>query len=669
MKTDTGTDTVTPASGVASFTKTLVGTGARTFTATSGTLTATDGKITSVTPGTATKLIITTADGSNSPVKTDVSASQPVITVTAEDAQGAVATGFAGQITLTSENGDTWAKGSAANGPLSSFTAGTTTTVQTGTYTFTGATGSTVCGGASPQLACDNGVANFKVTLDKAGKDPITATGTSLTTASTSILVTPAAASQFVVAVTTTAPKANGKTCSAASPSAGTLQCWINGEPVKVKVTAEDAAGNVATGYTGAVTLSGSDGDKVTYPGASTATSYTFVKGDAGVKTLSLQFLGCQALTSSGTKPCADTLTATDSTITATDTEYVVPGSVTQLAIAAPSSYVAKTGIVAGTQTVYTVTPENLYGQAVLGFTDKIKIGSSDQMADLPATEAYAFTGTSSNVAMTVNVTLHSVGTKAITVKDVASKSTVKAGSVAIKSTAGTADHLDIFAPDNAENGSTIKVIVAVLDSQGFPVTSGYAGSVALTSTETGDVLPSAHALSNGEYTFTVQVKGCTSGTCADAFSASDGTVHQKTTYVVHVTPGAVTQLAVVVGGSTAKVAGAATAGTAVSSTVTAENAYGQTVEDYTGTVHFISSDGLADVPANYTFTGGPDSSTTCAASSSSLPVCTDGTQTFGGTTPGEITLNTAGSQTVTVMQINHATVKGTAKVTVTAAG
>jgi len=44
-------------------------------------------------------------------------------------------------------------------------------------------------------------------------------------------------------------------------------------------------------------------------------------------------------------------------------------------------------------------------------------------------------------------------------------------------------------------------------------------------------------------------------------------------------------------------------AGVAFSLTVTVEDAYGNVVTGYTGTIHFSSTDNKATLPANYTFT------------------------------------------------------------------
>jgi hypothetical protein len=44
-------------------------------------------------------------------------------------------------------------------------------------------------------------------------------------------------------------------------------------------------------------------------------------------------------------------------------------------------------------------------------------------------------------------------------------------------------------------------------------------------------------------------------------------------------------------------------AGVAFSLTLTVEDAYGNVVTGYTGTIHFTSTDNKATLPANYTFT------------------------------------------------------------------
>jgi subtilase family serine protease len=87
------------------------------------------------------------------------------------------------------------------------------------------------------------------------------------------------------------------------------------------------------------------------------------------------------------------------------------------------------------------------------------------------------------------------------------------------------------------------------------------------------------------------------------------------------------------------------TAGAPFSITVTADDANGNPVTGYTGTVHFTSSDGQAVLPPNYTFTSADN-----------------GSHAFS------VTLETAGSQSVSVADTSNSSIGGSATLTVNAA-
>ena len=89
------------------------------------------------------------------------------------------------------------------------------------------------------------------------------------------------------------------------------------------------------------------------------------------------------------------------------------------------------------------------------------------------------------------------------------------------------------------------------------------------------------------------------------------------------------------------------TAGSAFAVTVTALDQNNDTLTSYTGTIHFTSSDSLATLPANYTFTAADK-----------------GVHTF---TNG-VTLTKAGSDQVTVTDVTKTASTGSASITVTAA-
>ncbi len=88
-----------------------------------------------------------------------------------------------------------------------------------------------------------------------------------------------------------------------------------------------------------------------------------------------------------------------------------------------------------------------------------------------------------------------------------------------------------------------------------------------------------------------------------------------------------------------------ATAGTAIAVTVRALDSTGATDASYTGTVHFTTTDGQAALPADYTFTAADN-----------------GVHTF------MLTLRTAGSQTVTVVDTSLAAITGSTAVAVSPA-
>jgi hypothetical protein len=160
-------------------------------------------------------------------------------TVTAQDANGNTLTGYTGTIHLTSSDPQA---------------------VLPADYTFT---------------AADQGVHTFSATLKTAGSQFLAATDTVTSSMSgqEGIVVNPAAATHFLLS----------------GPSSVRA-----GIAFSLTVTAVDAYGNVATGYTGTVHFTDSVG------GATLPRNYTFTATDAGVHTftgLKLKTRGTQTLT------------------------------------------------------------------------------------------------------------------------------------------------------------------------------------------------------------------------------------------------------------------------------------------------------------------------------------------------------------------------------------
>src|SRR5262249_10646130 len=157
----------------------------------------------------------------------------------------------------------------------------------------------------------------------------------------------------------------------------------------------------------------------------------------------------------------------------------------------------------------------------------------------------------------------------------------------------GAATRLTVSAPARATAGTPFDVTVTALEADGHPAT-GYTGTVTFRATDTAPavVLPADYtftAADNGTHTFTVTLT--TAGTQAiTARDAAAGIL--GTTRGITVTPAAAS--AFVVAGFPSAVA----AGLAGTFTVTAVDPYGNVATDYSGTVHFPSSDPRAVLPA-----------------------------------------------------------------------
>jgi hypothetical protein len=165
-------------------------------------------------------------------------------------------------------------------------------------------------------------------------------------------------------------------------------------------------------------------------------------------------------------------------------------------------------------------------------------------------------------------------------------------------------------------------------------VASGYAGTVHFTSSDARAVLPVNYtfiAADAGRHTFSAILK--TTGT--QSLTATDTTTASitGTDGGITVQPAAASKF-VLTGPSSV------THGVPFRLTLTVEDAYGNVVTGYTGTVHFRSSDGTATLPANYTFTAGDA-----------------GAHTFTG-----LVLHKRGKQTVTVTDTQNSSL--TASVT-----
>jgi hypothetical protein len=499
----------------------------------------------------------------------------------------------------------TWTAGSPASYTVTAEDShNNVVTGYTGTIHFTTTAPGATLPGNYTFTTTDAGVHVFAnvFTLPKVGSWTVTATDTANSAISGQITVTvvPGAVSKFVVS----------------GPSSVTT-----GTAATFTITAQDANNNVVTGYTGTVHFTS------TPTGATLPGNYTFTTTDAGV----------HAFTNAVTLK-----TAGSSVVTVTDTvNAAVSGQATVTVTSAVATHVVVSGpssVAAGSPATYTVSVQDASNNVVTSYTGTIHFTTTAPGATLPSN--YTFTATDAGVhAFTNGVTMTKTGSWVITATDTANSNVT--GQAAVTVTPGAVKSLVVSGPTSVTAGSPATYTVTAQDANNNVVT-GYTGTIHFTaSAPPGFTLPPnfTFALSDkGTHTFTNAVILPTTGTWT--VTATDTTTAPLTGQVnVTVTPGAVSQL--VLSGPTS-----ATTGSAVTFTVTAEDATNNVVPSYTGTIHFTSTPSGATLPGNYTFTSSDK-----------------GVHTF----TGGVSFPTSGTWVVTATDTAKSSITGQASVTVTA--
>ncbi len=541
--------------GTYTFTVTLKTAGSQSITATDTTTSAITGTLSgiSVSPATASQFVL-----SGLPATSTAGVSQTV-TVTAEDPYGNVATGYLGTVQFTSSD------------PQATLPAN---------YSFT---------------AGDQGVHVFSLTFETAGTQSVTVTdtGSGITGTESGITVQAAAAESFMV---TGFPVAD-----------------MAGAANHVTVTAYDAYGNVATGYTGTISLASSDPRAILVP-----SSYTFGAADAGTHTFSvtLETAGTQTITATDTVTAS--LTATESNIA------VKPAAASILKVTA-----FPTSDMAGAANHVTVTAYDAYGNVATEYTGTVSLTSSDPHAVL-VPSSYSFVAADAG-AHTFSVTLETAGTQTITATDTVTASlTATESNIAVKPAAASILKVTAF-PTSDMAGAAGDVVVTAYDAYGN-VATAYTGTVSLTSSDPHAVLPSSFTFPGTTGTFTFAVTLDTAG--AQSITATDTVTPTITGTESGITVAAAAAKTLTIGGFPTS----DTAGAAGNVVVTAYDAYGNVATGYTGTVSLTSSDPRAIlVPSSYTF-GAADA----------------GKHTLS------VTLETAGTQTITATDTMTASLTAT---------
>jgi hypothetical protein len=455
--------------------------------------------------------------------------------------------------------------------PLSSVTAGlvqsltvsavdahgSTTTNYTGTIHFSSSDPAALVPPDYTFTPTDAGVHTFSVTFKTAGSRSLAAADTIRTTITATqpgITVNAAAAASF----------------SLAGPASATA-----GSAISLNLTALDPYGNIATGYGGTVHFTSSDSAAVL------PANYTFQSTDAGVHQFAatLKTAGSQSIT--GVDTTASSISGTRSGIT------VSTAQASLLAVSASTSQVAGSGF------TVTVTAKDAFGNVAAGYTGTVHFTSSDPQAVLPSD--YAFTATDGG-AHSFAVTLKTAGSQSVTVTDSATASLTGKQSGISVSPASASQFMLTGLPASLAAGTAASVTVTARDAYGN-VATGYNGTIHFTSTDGQAALPGNYTFAStdhGAHIFSVTFK--TSGKQSMTITDQASSTVSGSSPAVSVTPAAASKLALTSASSI-------TAGVALSVTVTARDAYGNVATGYAATIHFTSSDSLAALPADYTFT------------------------------------------------------------------
>ncbi|MBL8825447.1 MAG: VCBS repeat-containing protein [Planctomycetaceae bacterium] len=393
-----------------------------------------------------------------------------------------------------------------------------------------------------------------------------------------------------------------------------------------VTIVARDTYGNPATSYNGVVHFTSSD------PAAILPADVTLVNGKATAN-VTLLTVGLQTITATDINTPSITGTVSSDATPPIPAKFDVQGY--------PST-------TAGVSNTFTVTVRDTIGQVASGFTGTVYFSSSDLQAGLPA--SYTFTAADAG-SHTFAATLRTAGLQSITARDVFG--TLIGSEAGINVSAADFAKFSLSVPNGADSkghilvaaGDVISLTVNAVDTYGN-IISNYAGTVALSSTDSAANLPANYtftATDAGSHTFAVDLRTATPNGVVWSFDVVD--TQDPTTLVTKTNFEVVNAQASVFKLSLPNSSNNIVAGEGFTAKVTALDAYGNTAKNYFGTVQFISSALNADLPFAYTFDN-----------------IDSGVHDFF------LSLNTSGTQSVTVVDTSDATVVGTESATIIAA-
>ncbi len=360
--------------------------------------------------------------------------------------------------------------------------------------------------------------------------------------------------------------------------SSGTTQ--TAGVAFSVTVTAEDAYGNVARGYTGTVHFTSSDsGAGVVLP-----SNYKFIAGDDGSYTFT-KGVTLVTATTTGSITATDT---SDSSITGSQTGITVKAaSASKLVfVGVPSSLGA--GVTSG---AITVQLQDAYGNSVNAGTRGVTVtlspsgvwysnsGGTALISNNRVTISHGSSSSSSFYFMSTVAGTDSLG---------ASATGYTSASASLIVDPGSATHFVVSGfPNPTTAGVAHSVTVTAYDAYGNLAT-GYLGTVKITSSDNQAVLPANDGLTDGVGTFIVTLE--TAGT--QTITATDTVTISITGSQTGITVTPAGLASIVVSPSSAMV----TAGGSQAFTAEGFDAYGNNLGDYTASVTWSIDSGAGGI-------------------------------------------------------------------------
>ena len=380
----------------------------------------------------------------------------------------------------------------------------------------------------------------------------------------------------------------------------GAIGAQTAGSGFTIRVTARDAYGNTVTAFNGAgntvdITSTGT-------LGAGGGTTGTFTSGVLASHGVTITSSGSRTITATRTSGGAQSGTSSSFTVNA--------AAATSLDVVAPATATA------GAPFSVDVTARDTYNNVATGYLGTVAFSGGGTGAQLPAN--YTFVGGDAGTKTFATVELRQAGSRTVTVTDTVTGSITGSDTVTVNPGAASLTTSTFgSAPTSilANGSSTSTITLQLKDAFGNNLTAGD-GATYVFSTDRGSI---GSATNNGNGTYSTTLTSSTSAGTATVSATRNAAAFSNSTSVTF-TPGAAVSLDVAAPTN-------ATAGSAFSVTVTAKDVNGNTATGYVGTVAFSGGGTGAQLPANYTFTGGDA-----------------GVKTFA-----TVELRQAGSRTVTV--------------------